>query len=615
MKWHSLFLVFLICPIALSTCEQPPSTPLVIHQSQIPNKRSALEISKLSKDVTIQIDGRKPGSGVLITQYGETYYVLTSKDVVKKPDQYEIVTPDGERYQVNYRKIKKIPGVNLAVVPFTSSRNYLLVELGDSKGLRQEMAIYISGFNASGTAIEQSRLQFSPGKLTKTLSKKKLKNGYYLEYNNRTLKGMQGGPILDENGYLIGIHGGENLGISSEIFIQQASKAGIDLSLSITHNISSSELALTEIWKVQFGSPTMDVSTGMTVDSSGNVYIMGASRAQVWNNWLAKYDKSGSLIWKKYLEDLDNELTDAISRGIAVDSFGNVYLIRDPAKVVKYDSNGSLIWKKQFGISINDQSRAIIVDSHDNIYLIGSMANPSAEETDLEIAKYNSLGSLIWKTSPIKGGSYIAVDQASNVYVTGATNDFLDEGGNVDAWLSKYDNNGFLVWKKQLGIAVSDSLSHGISVDLAGNIYITGETDGTLASLNSGNRDVWIAKYNSRGFLVWKKQWGTIYDDHVRSIAVAQAGNIYLSGFEDQLTIEASDAAWDAWIVKYDSNGVPIWKKTIRTSKTDSSESLIVDNEDNIYIAGSTTGSLAGVNLGDWDVWLIKYSQNSKIGG
>jgi hypothetical protein len=40
-------------------------------------------------------------------------------------------------------------------------------------------------------------------------------------------------------------------------------------------------------------------------------------------------------------------------------------------------------------------------------------------------------------------------------------------------------------------------------------MYIFPATQGSLGGANQGSYDAWVAKYNTNGALVWKKQLGT----------------------------------------------------------------------------------------------------------
>ena len=124
-------------------------------------------------------------------------------------------------------------------------------------------------------------------------------------------------------------------------------------------------------------------------------------------------------------------------------------------------------------------------------------------------------------------GYAIAVDGTGNSYVTGlfgGTARFgegdpnqtdLTSAGSFDIFVAKYDPNGVLVWAKQ----ADADFPRGIAVDSAGNSYVTGNFagnatfgpgEGNETTLDSGGlfQDIFVAKYNSNGTLAWAKKAG-----------------------------------------------------------------------------------------------------------
>ena len=82
--------------------------------------------------------------------------------------------------------------------------------------------------------------------------------------------------------------------------------------------------------------------------------------------------------------------------------------------------------------------------------------------------------------------------------VTGSTTGNLGgpNAGGADAFISKYDASGTLQWNRQLGTSGRD-LSHGVSADGLGSVYISGYTAGSLAGPNAGHYDAFISKYDA----------------------------------------------------------------------------------------------------------------------
>ncbi|PZD73729.1 Serine protease Do-like HtrA [Acaryochloris thomasi RCC1774] len=208
---------------------------------------SSRAISQIAKGTTVRIISQTAGSGVLIKQEGNTYTVLTAAHVVASADDYEVITPDGSRAQPT--TIKKLPEVDLALVQFTSNQTHSVVELGDSGQVSEGSLSYVSGFPLRTEAISETIYNFTEGKITANAGRA-LQDGYALVYSNNTLPGMSGGPVLNEQGKLIGIHGradttervqdqslnpdiyiksGFNLGIPTRTFLQLAPKTGLNL--------------------------------------------------------------------------------------------------------------------------------------------------------------------------------------------------------------------------------------------------------------------------------------------------------------------------------------------------------------------------------------------------
>ncbi|MCL1471868.1 trypsin-like peptidase domain-containing protein [Argonema antarcticum] len=183
-------------------------TAIVVMQPQfvVPQALDEQAIASLGKEITVVINGQNPGSGVIIGKKDNTYYVLTAKHVVATQDEYEILTPDGTKHALNYGTVKKLSGVDLALVQFTSSQNYRVAEIADSDTTTEGATVYTSGWPHPGRAITERIYQMTAGRISGR-SRKPLEDGYALIYTNITRSGMSGGPVLDAQGRVVGIHG------------------------------------------------------------------------------------------------------------------------------------------------------------------------------------------------------------------------------------------------------------------------------------------------------------------------------------------------------------------------------------------------------------------------
>ncbi|PNK16346.1 S1 family peptidase, partial [Cylindrospermopsis raciborskii] len=158
------------------------------------------EIADIATQVTIRITGISNGSGVIISRNGNTYTVLTNSHVFENhPNgKFEIITPDGRKHQLN--NLRRIANLDLATLEFNSIQAYRVVEPGDSSRITRGEDIYVSGFPAN------QDLNFSSDRITRIITKAR-PGGYALVYRIGAFPGMSGGPILDSDGKLVGIHG------------------------------------------------------------------------------------------------------------------------------------------------------------------------------------------------------------------------------------------------------------------------------------------------------------------------------------------------------------------------------------------------------------------------
>lgn len=202
---------------------------------------SATQISRMAKNVTILIEGPgSNGTGVIIDKIGSTYRVFTAAHVVGNiypGEEAYVVTSDGKRHLINTNNIETISGIDLAILEFNSDRIYQTAKLGNGETLIEGTTVYVSGFPLPTTAIDASIYTFVPGKVTATASGN-LRDGYGLVYTNDTLPGMSGGPVFNEQGEVVGIHGrADTTQTESTNYDNIYVKTGFNLGIAITPDL------------------------------------------------------------------------------------------------------------------------------------------------------------------------------------------------------------------------------------------------------------------------------------------------------------------------------------------------------------------------------------------
>ena len=446
------------------------------------------------------------------------------------------------------------------------------------------------------------------------------------------------------------------------------------------------------------GTLINEVTTSITTDAAGNVYVSGvfensmdfdAGPAQFFltstgytDVFIAKYSPNGNLIFAKSFGGIDPDF----GSDIAIDPSGNIIITgtfqgsvdfdpgpgtqvftssnRSDVFFAKYDNLGNYIFVKTMGGALDDYGVSIASDASGNIYLSGVFdetmdfdpgpgvqALTTVRYQDCFFAKYDALGNYVYAKgiggiwSDI-GISNLAVDASGNLYLTGAyvtTVDF-DPGPGVqnltsptiglvtyaDVFFAKYDALGNYVYVKKITGGTGLLYSY-LDLDLSGNIYLSGgftETadfdpgPGTLNLASNGGYDIFIAKYNNNGNIIYAKNMGGGGYDHALAIAVDATGSIYISGefwdiadFDPNVAITQNLTAilGDAFFAKYDASGNYVYAKQIGSTGSDYSENLTLDPSGNVIVAGAFEETVnfdcitSLTALGAMDLFLAKY--------
>jgi tetratricopeptide (TPR) repeat protein len=169
-----------------------------------------VEVSKVAQSVTVMIQNaqnpQEAGSGVIIKHEGETYTVLTAHHVISQASDFKVLTPDKKMNPIVPGSIQPLPGVDLALVQFKSAGSYGVAKMGDSTQSPSGSTSFVAGFPGTNEVRNEPEYYFTSGEIAANGSRPN-KDGYALAYSNPTLPGMSGGPVLNEQGELIGIHG------------------------------------------------------------------------------------------------------------------------------------------------------------------------------------------------------------------------------------------------------------------------------------------------------------------------------------------------------------------------------------------------------------------------
>ncbi|MSZ04949.1 MAG: hypothetical protein F2934_10505 [Actinobacteria bacterium] len=295
--------------------------------------------------------------------------------------------------------------------------------------------------------------------------------------------------------------------------------------------------------------------------------------------------------------------------------------------VSRHNPSGSRRWTKQFGTPGIEYVYGVAVSARNEIYVVGGSegslvgTNVNTAFTDAFIAKFDSNGRRKWirQIASSNGGDdearSVAVNSAGEVYVGGTTTgDLTGPGanqGNTDLWVARFDRNGNRSWLAQYGTDQIDMV-HNLAVSPAGAIHLVGETEGSLpgTAANQGGFDFFVVSYDRSGNRQTNLQWGTPEADSLSGVAVGTGGELYVTGWTEGTLPEAVSAGGrDGVLARIDLTPSPsfTWEHQIGSDLSDEWSDVVVRGT-NVFVTGSTVGSLAEPSAGGYDIINARYS-------
>jgi hypothetical protein len=366
-------------------------------------------------------------------------------------------------------------------------------------------------------------------------------------------------------------------------------------------------------------------------------------------NWSKAWGyQQNSQIGQVYAEDIfaDNQgNVYVISRGnsqVDFDPSNNVIVapfVAPSAAISKFDFNGNLIWVKMFnrtGGTFLDINPEKIDVKNGKIFVTGNFSgtydfNPNVGVNTMSSNGGNFLcvldidGNYLWSSTFGGSGTYshdIEVDDIGNIYITGRFNQSISfpnlgsitPNGGWDIFLVKLNPTGSGLWVNSYGSTLTDDSGESLlilddqSVIFTGYFGSTVDFDpgqGILNFTSNGDHDLFIQRLGQNNNIIWTNTAGNTGADRGYSLTKDINGDIYLAGL---LSLNADFSSWgsniilnglgssnDSFVLKLDTNSVPIWGKRLQTDGTQvgSSRAVAITTSNNgIYVTGHFNGTI-----------------------
>jgi hypothetical protein len=362
--------------------------------------------------------------------------------------------------------------------------------------------------------------------------------------------------------------------------------------------VAAQDASGTYRWAVQAGGGQWDISTGLALDASGNLYVGGYTESyeatfsafKLRNEsyggsvFIAKLSPTGTWLRVSQAGGAGNNYT--YSGGIAVDASGNVYmtgLLRGQdihfgatsvaneglynAFIAKLDPTGKWQWAVVEAGDGYDAGNGIAVDGSGNIYVTGNFWSTTARfgttilrnagyRGDVFVAKLDAAGRWLWAvrggSNADENGSAIAVDRTGNAYVTGNVAGSKAQFGSIalskkdaslDLFVGKLSSAGDWQWVVSGGGNGEDS-GAAIMVDAGGRATVTGSFAGSSARFGplptlaaAGGSDIVVTQLEADGTWRWALGGGGPGNDNGQALAFTPTGSVQVVGLFEGATL------------------------------------------------------------------------------
>ena len=195
------------------------------------------------------------------------------------------------------------------------------------------------------------------------------------------------------------------------------------------------------------------------------------------------------------------------------------------------------------------------------------------------------------------------------------------------------------LWAKHPNGSLAPYSTPALSADDNGNTYVTGSFVGSLTFptlpgptilTSAGENDIFVAKYDALGSVLWAKRFGDIHGDGANAIRYDGFGNLYVVGsyvestnFDGTILTNPTPGRIDVYIAKVSAvTGNLIWVQKGAGGNSfyydlngRAALDVAVDNAGSAYVTGNFTGDitfspLPTLSTGWWDIFVVKYSNS-----
>ncbi|HEX3760963.1 MAG TPA: SBBP repeat-containing protein [Kofleriaceae bacterium] len=411
----------------------------------------------------------------------------------------------------------------------------------------------------------------------------------------------------------------------------------------------------------QHGTELDDQLWGMTIDDHNNVYIVGYEHGlgHVTNiepdgdshGMIVKLDPTGAVQWSS---SIDSDATDAIEDITIEPRTGRIFAVGRTSGsfpgftnqgqfdelLLALDGNGQVQQLVEQGDELPQHpARLGMGVDHDlvvagyNDTFVNNNAVEGLEDGFVQRLSVQDSGPGNSGQAPGQGGGAgiefsqsflqtgpvnvvnrvtsvaVETDGSRAMYVTG----FITAGRNVGIYVKKIAADGTQLWNTPITRISIDNVT-GVALSPAGLLFVTGATFATLGERSFGQQDAFVMNIDKdTGEIVWAAQAGSTESDEPVGLGFDADNNIYIAGITTGSVVDGapSHGGIDVFAMKFGPRGNLLASWQAGTEADDLATTMAVDHCGHVLIGGYSPGAMVSdgpAPAGGDDMFVVRAS-------
>ena len=270
------------------------------------------------------------------------------------------------------------------------------------------------------------------------------------------------------------------------------------------------------------------------------------------------------------------------------------------------DREGRPLWTRAVGLGPGDLVGEVIAARNGNIVLVGSTFRDQDRDSSTFVVRASREGEILSEFllgSPGPERAHSAIETADGDLVVTGTAGVPGETGDI--LIRRVRADGETRWRQTHG-GFGSQHGRGIVATADGGFVVAGFTD----EKGQNNGDVLLLKTDSAGDVLWRRTFGGESSDSASSIAVAKDGGLIICGWT--ATQGGGEGGGDLYLLRTDPLGAVVWEAAFGGTFWESGAQAIETRSGDVLAVGRSDSFGEPLESGSQALYLVRADANGR---